>query len=544
VPKGHPVVERAKRLLGRVLRNLDLADITPGHGPGGVAEKLDRAERWSLPAWPVRAERWYPYHIYGTPSFQALCQDGPPVMTEQSITRCCLVPKDFKGPRLISAESTATQYLQQGQMRMMMDYMDRHPLLSKSIRLRDQTFNQRLCQHAYDSGACTLDLSNASDNVSAALVWYLFAEVPRLRSQLFCTRSQAIQLGSEVVKLASFSPMGSAVCFPVETLVFWSLTLASVRHVHSQWAKSGYGFSLPGLKESASCIAVFGDDIIVPDYALQTLIGTLESVGCEINKSKTCYQTPFRESCGSEWYKDIDVSITRNRRYHYDSARNIANYPVVLDLQRKFFLQGLVRTAALLREWARVIAPIVTISVSRFIDVVSIVCPSSPFWGLGQRRHEQSDKQCGRYNRMDVPAYGGSATAFPSGLDVYVRSESAVDTYCGALWFDTSLDSGVRTRYNANYQRHECRLPAIFQHCRQWDTNVRPDTQSKRKFPSRKSRNCDLKQVAALRLSSGYPRLMARIVGDSVDRIAIRSFRLKMAWSELPISGPFSPLYC
>lgn len=546
VPIGHPVVERAARLLTGVLSGLDLSDIQPGHGPGGVAEGLDRAERWGFATWPRRAERWYPYSEYGTPSFMGSCEMTPPVMVDQSITRCCLVPKDFRGPRLISAESAATQYLQQGQMRSMMSYIDKHSLLMRSIRLRDQTFNQKACREAYANGACTLDLSNASDNVSAVLVWHLLRGVPRLRSQLFSTRSQAIRLGREKVILASFSPMGSAVCFPVETLVFWALSLASIRHVHAQWAKETNVFdddgisSLPTLEESASCLAVFGDDIILPDYARETLVGTLREVGCEINESKSCYRTPFRESCGSEWYNDTDVSITRNRKYHYDSARRIVDYPGLLDLQRKFFLQGLVRSAALLSQWAREIAPIVTVGIQRFSSSLAgrVHLESAFKRGMGCSRSLTTYSRPLGDRKLAEQDNGGSATAFPSGLDCFIRSSVPFDKYCAAIGWDTSLDSGVPTRYNPGLQRVECRLPTIFQQCRKWPSVSPGDREYSGEVRSVLAGrdNCH-KKAAFLRLITGYPRLLARITGDYVDRIAILGqLRLKMAWSESPSS--------
>jgi hypothetical protein len=466
---------------------------------------------------------------------------GPPRLVDSSTTRCCLVPKDYKGPRLISAESAATQYLQQGQMRKMMSYIDHHPLLSRSIKLRDQTHNQRLCRDAYDNGACTLDLSNASDNVSATLVWYLLRDLPRLRSQLFSTRSQSIQLGLERVRLASFSPMGSAVCFPVETLVFWSLSLASVRHVQAQWGADGYSASLPSLKESASCVAVFGDDIIIPDYARQTLVCALQDVGCEINTSKTCYLTPFRESCGSEWFNSTDVSIIRNKRYYYDSARRIANYPELLDLQRKFFLCGLLRSAALLQRWAREIGPIVTVDIERVCPpLANFVSSQSSFWSLGQRSAYKVNKPSVRHRVLSEQGHGGSATAFPSGLDIFVRHAFPFDKYCSAIGWDSSLDSGVPIRSNQAFQRVECRLPTVFQLCREWPSSATESRCIPEEIQACRDRSdYSLKKEAALRLTTGYPRLLARLAGDYVERIAIRTHKVKMAWSELPFLVSF-----
>jgi hypothetical protein len=554
LPLEHPVLLEAKRLLTWTLKKCDLSVIDPGHGPGSVAEGHDKFRRWDFDSWPSRAERWYPFHEYGSQSFVALCATGAPRMLKNSVTKCCLVPKDYKGPRLISAESAATQYLQQGQMRALMSFIDNHWLLSRSIRLRDQTHNQTRCKEAYDKGSVTLDLSNASDTVSAPLVWFLLSGVPRLRSQLFCTRSQFMKVNKELVRITAFSPMGSAVCFPVETLVFWAISMASVHFVHSSWYP-GQKSRIPPVSEIASEIAVFGDDIIIPGYAFSTVSGTLESVGCEVNKSKTCYQTPFRESCGSEWYNHTDVTIIRNRRYNYDANKNISDYPVLLDLQRKFFLWGLENTAALLSQWGREIGPIVTISAGsfrrglirrargHFVSEHDGYCQSF----VASHGHifpelRSSGKCDFEYSKAGHD--GNCFTAFPSGLDLLYRNDLALDTLCCALGWYTSLDRGVRIRYNRDYQRFECRLPRVFQDSRQWDTNEGTDDPTE--GHSHDLHGMGHRAIAERRalfgshLKSSYARLLARVVGDTIERIAIRyRERYKMAWSELPVSPTF-----
>ena len=533
VPRNHPVLQRAQRLLTRVLRRCDLSAITPGHGPGVVAEGADRLQRWVFNSWPSRAERWYPYSEYGSQSFQALCLQGPPVMKKISITKCALVPKDFKGPRLISAESAATQYLQQGQMKLLMQFIENHPLAGKSIRFRDQTWNQYHCQEAYDNGVATLDLSNASDTVSAALVWYLLAGVPKLRSQLFSTRSQYMKIEGHCVRLTAFSPMGSAVCFPVETLVFWSLAMASTRHVQHSWNMSGVKYHagskdpmLPSESEMASAIAVFGDDILVPDYALAVLIGTLTEVGCEVNTSKTCYQTPFRESCGAEYFNRIDIALIRNRRYDYDVSKKLINNPVLLDLQRKFFLRGLFSTAALLRQWAIEISPVVT-QVPRGCKfyirdlgggILDIILDFS-----GPRSSSWHGRVLEKGNFV-----------LPLGLNRYQIESGSFDDLCCAFGFDASLSSGVRTRYNAKYQRMECRLPRVFQRTLEWD-HLKSSSAAGSAEKRAAGGNRNVPGEARLDFfKTGYPRLLARVTGDSVERIAIRTVMVKMAWSELP----------
>jgi len=566
LPCNHPVLSMAQRLLTRMMKRCDLSNILPGHGPGGVAEGYDRFTRWDIRAWPKRAERWYPFNVYGSQSFQALCFQGAPVMVSNSITKCSLVPKDFKGPRLISSESTATQYLQQGQMKLLMHYVDSHWLMSKSIRFRDQTHNQEMCRQAYDSGTATLDLSNASDTVSAALVWYLLAGVPRLRSQLFSTRSQYMDVKGERIRITAFSPMGSAVCFPVETLVFWALTMASVRFVQHHWRDGSKDPTLPSESEMASAIAVFGDDILVPDYALAVLVGTLTEVGCEVNTSKTCYQTPFRESCGAEYFNHTDVAIIRNRRYDYEDSNKFTNYPAVLDLQRKFFLCGLFTTAALLREIGSSILPTLTQTPPGLYPRLLQNSPERRIYfeeeafrlhpvgrqGLLERRRHDSSR---------IPGTWPSEyrlTAVPSGMDRFAREAGAFDRLCCCFGQYNSLDREVRIRYNAKLQRYECRLLGLFQRTKPWPLPRTASASGSDSFESGGARSSISaindnvqrdgslfaragkqnrfvpEKARPLTLDSGYPRLLSRVVGDSVERIAIRDVMSKMAWSELP----------
>lgn len=487
IPLDHPVLLRAQMLLGRVLANLDLSDIHPGHGPGAVAERLDRFGRWDFHSWPLRAERSYPYLMYGTHSIRALLERKKGIhMTRESHTRCCLVPKDFKGPRLISAEGFVNQYLQQGQMRAIMDYVSMHPILKRSIKLQDQTYNQKAAQISYATDTCTLDLSNASDTVSTTLVWYLLKRVPELRRYLMATRSDYMIYSGKKIKIVAFAPMGSATCFPVETLVFWSLAMASMKlaSIHN-------GGDAISDSEAADSIRVFGDDIIIPRHALDTLIGTLSRVGCSVNMSKTCYQTPFRESCGSEWFNGLDISIIRNKKFNYEQL-NVKDHPVLCDLQRKLFLNGWHNSAVLLSEWAREILPTPTTGLHKFLSTELIDSLGFRLSGCGSSL---------------IALYASKLLSF------FDKQSLPIDRYHGLLGFcdDFPNHPRARIRFNEDYQRLEYKTPVVFQNHKSWSTG-------------------------------GYPRLLARLLCDQSDRIAIRDRKIKMAWSILPFFIPFRML--
>jgi len=520
--KDHPVLIRAKWLLGRVLKGLDLSNIEPGHGPGIVADGWDRFERWDFTSWPARAERYYPFGVYGAHTFAMAARNGVGIpLIKRMTTKCCLVPKDFKGPRLISAEGTVNQYLQQGQMKSLMQYIDRHPILSRSIQLRDQTLNQRKAATAYDADLVTLDLSNASDTVSVPLVWYLLSDVPLLRRQLMSTRSEFMHYSAvkpsddKYVRLVAFAPMGSATCFPVETLVFWAITMASLMLVRPRYERRPrlrsieheFGPCSSTLSELSSEICVFGDDIIAPRDCLSTLISTLTSVGCQVNASKTCYETPFRESCGSEWFKNIDVTIIRNKGYSYDDSKCIGDYPVLLSLQRKFFLRGLYSTAELLRQWAREIYPVVTVSIDLFRSSDSGKRSTArSAVGCGPEKLIEKGRNLGRSVRLSVDASCFQADAE---TDFFDRNRITIDSYVAAVGWYNECENSLPVRFHKDYQRMEFRCPREFQVSKTWSTD-------------------------------GYPRLIARISSDKTERIAFRDRKVKMAWSFLPFYQPLS----
>lgn len=473
-----PTLRLAQAILRYALRYLDLSRITPGHGPGAVHEKRDKEERWGFTYWPARANKVYPYHEYGVQSLNHLRETSNSVVfLDRMTTRIALVPKDFRGPRLISIEMSALQYLQQGQMHRIMDFIGSHALLRQSIRMEDQTFNQLAARRAYENDHATLDLSDASDTVSLPLVWFLLAKVPKLRRQLCRTRADYATYHGESIRLCAMSPMGSAVCFPIETLVFWSLSLATMyRHSGHDQCKLNHG----ALFELSSNLRVFGDDIILPRIYLNSLVSTLRSVGCRPNMSKTCSETPFRESCGTEWFKDFPVSITRNKKVELHENDKLDQFPLYIDLQRRLYIGGLYNAAELLRTWASKIAP-VALQHSPVVRGLPTYSWQTLVFGNNARESDLSpvpDKDWDGSNSMlrFVPCAFASAGSF---------------------------DPRLRLRWNNLLHRVEFRVPCFHQRARDWR-------------------------------QGGYRRLLARCLSSSFDRVAFRDLTVRSAWRALP----------
>jgi len=245
------------------------------HGPGVVADHSSPREKWNFSIWP------------GVPPELFQCTPNYPrsikTLNKQPYARVTCVPKDFRGPRIICIEPKENQFAQQGLMTLLYDLLTVHPLTRRSISFFNTRQNQDLC---YRQDICTIDLKDASDNLSLELSrlvlprWF-FSLVTRYRSRNLIFRD-------EVWKPNCLATMGNALCFPLETLIFWAIARSVVSLLADRY------------HTPRGPLKVFGDDIICPKEACEEVILTLEGCGFVINKEKTCAKTLVKESCG-EW---------------------------------------------------------------------------------------------------------------------------------------------------------------------------------------------------------------------------------------------------
>lgn len=199
----------------------------------------------------------------------------------------------------------------------------------------DQTVNGKLALQASKSREfVTLDLKEASDRVSCALVQSLFGDYAY--GWLSCSRADSVQLLSgRIIKLKKWAPMGNALCFPVESLVFFSLVVAGIR--------SHYG-------ENCNDVYVFGDDIIYPSRYHDGVITTLITYGLIPNGGKTFNKGFFRESCGIDAYKGTDITPLRLRK---DNVNSLSAIESQLSLAHRLRQKGFDRVASFLYKSCR-----------------------------------------------------------------------------------------------------------------------------------------------------------------------------------------------
>jgi hypothetical protein len=293
------VLKKARRLLFRVFKHFSVEDILPRHGPGAVST---RERLWDKYLWrnvSPRIAETYPIDEYFYSSLGHVCDSAQEIQSlgdRESPARVLLVPKDSRGPRLISCEPVDFQWVQQGLGRAIVEHVERHPLTRESVRFSDQEPSRNVALLASRDGKyATLDLKEASDRVTTGLVHLLFPG--HVCKALMNCRSLHTELPSgELLKLRKFAPMGSALCFPVMALTIWAVLAAAAPDAHSR-----------------DRVYVYGDDVIVTAQYAPYAIEQLKAVGLAINPDKCCTSGLFRESCGMDAYSGLDVTPVRFR---------------------------------------------------------------------------------------------------------------------------------------------------------------------------------------------------------------------------------------
>lgn len=327
--------------LGEVEARLFAGDWLPRHSSGAVADRLSYNERFGFDTWTARLQEVLPWWSdmdlsWNDPVWSHVKvlapEDEPPV-------RVVTVPKTQKTPRVIAMEPAHNMFVQQGILKIMEKLLHdpRFKRVSRGISWLDQEPNRELARiGSIDGSLATLDLSEASDRVHASLVWTLLRRTPFLRRAVFAARSERAQTSEGLITLKKFASMGSALCFPFEAMVFYTLAEMGVRDS---------GAPAVAVSKDLPSYRVYGDDIIVPVAAAHSVSRTLEAYGLRVNRSKSFSEGLFRESCGSDWWGGFPLTVVKLREPLPETSRQ---YPLIrscVDFHNRLFEAGWFGTA-------------------------------------------------------------------------------------------------------------------------------------------------------------------------------------------------------
>lgn len=284
----------------------DPKDIVAKHSPGATTDGFNNIDKRIITRFIPSLHSVYGFeYFYNTRHLFEIDKSNIikwGVTAEPSMT-VTFVPKDSRGPRTICMEVHERMSLQLGLMKAIYQHIENFSNHAGRINFSDQSINQVLAHKAsHDQTYATIDLKDASDLVSWNLILDL---VPtEYRSVLTALRTPTVRFGrdGEPLEINKFAPMGSALCFPIEAILFYSIARTITPDVY-----------------------VYGDDIIVPTSCAVAVMDALESYGLAINRDKSLLNGYFRESCGHDAYKGNCISPIRYRRDDYASVVAFAN---------------------------------------------------------------------------------------------------------------------------------------------------------------------------------------------------------------------------
>jgi len=338
------IVKVARISLARLFSHFDPHDIHPSHGPGAVStgERLSGKYVWTSISERLIAE--YPLDAYFYASLGHICDDQDrmnKIEVRESSARVLLVPKDSRGPRLISCEPLTFQWIQQGLSRAIVQEVERNPLTRHSVHFTNQQTNQLGALLGSSTGKyATLDLKEASDRVCLELVRLLFPK--HVYTCLEAARSLSTRLpDGRILTLQKYAPMGSALCFPVMALTIWSILHAGFldANVRLKNPTKGLYYKFLRLIGPNDDIYVYGDDVIVPTAKAANAIRILESFGLLVNRDKSYVSGFFRESCGIDAYKGVNVTPVRIRTV-WTPAQHPSSFTSYLAYARAMWNRG------------------------------------------------------------------------------------------------------------------------------------------------------------------------------------------------------------
>jgi len=341
--RSHSDFQRISTLLyGSLFSKIDLkiyqGDMRPKHGPGLTADSKVGNQKYVQTAWPVRLEHYFPYVDMVLPNrsyFDLLFEVDFVEPGDETPVKVVHVPKTMKTPRIIAMEPTAMQYAQQAILRLIQEEV-KVSYLNSFIGLDDQEPNQLMAKEGSLTGnLATLDLSEASDRVSCETVSYMLRRHKHFHDAVLACRSRRARLPSgDVISLAKFASMGSALCFPMEAMVFLSAIFLGIEE------DLGRPLTKEDVKSYRGRVRVFGDDIIVPVDHVRSVCRSLESFGLKVNERKSFWNGKFRESCGKEFYFGTDVSIVRVRRKNPSTRKDGQEIVSTVSLRNQLYDAG------------------------------------------------------------------------------------------------------------------------------------------------------------------------------------------------------------
>lgn len=195
------------------------------------------------------------------------------------------VPKSYKAFRGMMPNTLAGSFVSAGLGKMLERRLQMRGLNIRTLQVKHRDLARK---NSKTRGCVTADLSSASDSISIELLrrilpakWY---------RAILHGRSRYVLIKDRRVLLSSIVTMGLGVTFPLQTLIFYCLLKA-----------------IGELLGGRHFVSVYGDDLIYSRHMHKYVVKVFPQIHLILNEDKTYVTDHFRESCGGDYYRGVDV---------------------------------------------------------------------------------------------------------------------------------------------------------------------------------------------------------------------------------------------
>lgn len=335
----------------------------PKHGSGAVAERGVRGVEKKNRTFGHRSTIDYLYcrdNLFLSDETQVGPLPSPSARNQMPPSRCVsrltFVPKNYKTMRSICMEPLVYQWAQQG-VRLWYEKIFDTGILKDNVFLKDQGVNQRAAQYGSRTKLCdTIDLSSASDSVSWKLVKNIFPA--KVLKHLLATRTKEVELPTgDIFSMEKYAPMGSALCFPVQTSLYASIIImigiaerwgidwrepGSFDNINIKVAyKATFNTNFNQKTQRYTPFYVYGDDIVCDNKLTSNIVEALTRLGFKVNEEKSFTGSQsYRESCGKHFFDGVDVTPYSFKTKKVSRRINIESTASFIDACNRAFEYG------------------------------------------------------------------------------------------------------------------------------------------------------------------------------------------------------------
>lgn len=341
-----PILQQARVEINSIFKDVDLDHLAkPRPGPGATNTPVAKNMRFRPHVLYTQVNDvvdymdMYNVHPYDVVHQTKMWTDLHNNKISSPRSRFKTVFKKFGKGRGICIEEAEVQFIQQAYRRALYAVVESHPETTGKINFSKQDVNALLALMASWTGQMgTLDLSEASDRNARELVSWIWQDTS-FHDTLMALSTRYVDFpdvpGSESIRTFKYAPMGSALCFPIMSLLYWALCRSIIHNsVLSNTLKKD--------------VYVYGDDIVVPTPAVEAILTYLPRFGMKVNTTKSFYRSGFRESCGVHAFNG--VAITPVYVKHIPSTNSVSQLVSCIAVESQLHAAGYPNTARLMRS--------------------------------------------------------------------------------------------------------------------------------------------------------------------------------------------------